>query len=83
MQQWWDFGKVQIRQFTQQYTHNVTKELNQSLEVLEKEIIESLKLAQSTGERHFLEACSKKKAQLADLLAYKTRGSGPFTFSKH
>ncbi len=31
LQQWWDFGKVQIKQFTQQYTHNVTKELTRSL----------------------------------------------------
>ncbi len=75
LQQWWDFGKVQIKQFTQQYTHNVTKELTLSLEHLEKEILESQKLAQFTGEIRHMEACSKKKAQLADLLGYRVQGA--------
>ncbi len=75
LQQWWDFGKAQIKQFTQQYTHNVTKELTRSLEHLEKEILESQKLAQSTGEIRHMEACSKKKAQLADLLGYRVQGA--------
>ncbi len=25
LQQWWDFGKVKIKQFCQQYTRNITK----------------------------------------------------------
>uniref|UniRef100_A0A8C2FKM2 Reverse transcriptase domain-containing protein n=1 Tax=Cyprinus carpio TaxID=7962 RepID=A0A8C2FKM2_CYPCA len=75
LQQWWDVGKVKIRQFTQQYTLNVTKELTRSLEFLEREIIEFQNLAQSTGEIHYLESCSKKKAQLADLLGHKVQGA--------
>lgn len=38
--QWWDVGMVQIRQFTQQYTLNIPKELARQLEFLEKEIID-------------------------------------------
>ncbi len=67
LQQWWDFGKVQRKQFTQQYTYNVIKELTRSLVHLEKGILECQKLAQSTGEIRYMEACSKKKAQLEDL----------------
>lgn len=75
LQQWWDFGKIQIKQFTQQYTHNVTKELARSLELFEREMLESQNLAHSTGEVRHMEDCSKKKAQLADLLGYKTQGA--------
>uniref|UniRef100_A0A8C2GDM5 Reverse transcriptase domain-containing protein n=1 Tax=Cyprinus carpio TaxID=7962 RepID=A0A8C2GDM5_CYPCA len=75
VQQWWDVGKVQIKQFTQQYTLNVTKELTRSLDFLEKEIIELESLAHSTGDPCFLEVYSKKKAQMSDLLGYKTQGA--------
>ncbi len=44
LQQWWDYGKVQIKQFAQQYTQNVTKDLTRSLEVLEKQIDPPAKL---------------------------------------
>ncbi len=42
---------------------------------MEKEILESQKLAQFTGEIRHMEACSKKKAQLADLLGYRVQGA--------
>ncbi len=31
LQKWWDFGKVQIKQYCQQYAQNSTKALNQSV----------------------------------------------------
>jgi len=61
IQQWWDFGKVQIRQFCQQYTHNVTREIRRSLENLETEINKCQQLAESTGDKHYLEIGLRKK----------------------
>ncbi len=52
IQQWWDIGKVQIRQLCQQYTRNVNIEFKKSLEILEKELIECQQLAESTGDNH-------------------------------
>lgn len=60
VQQWWDFGKVQIRQFCQQYTHNVTREIRRSLENLETEINECQQLAESTGDNQYLEIEKEK-----------------------
>jgi len=38
VQQWWDCGKIQIKNFCQQYTLNVTKEITRSLKILETDI---------------------------------------------
>ncbi len=75
LQQWWDFGKVQIKQFCQQYTRNVTKELNSSMKGLEAEIIKLQSLADSTSNQSYAEMISNKNTQLADLLGVKTQGS--------
>ncbi len=39
LQQWWDFGKVQIKQFCQQYFQNVTREVALILNILEADIL--------------------------------------------
>ncbi len=75
LQQWWDYGKVQIKQFAQQYTRNVTKDLTRSLEVLEKQIMDLQKLTQTSGDVNCLETFLRKKAELKDLLDYKTQGA--------
>ncbi len=75
IQQWWDIGKIQIRQLCQQYTRNVTIEFKKSLEILEKQLTECQQLAESTGENHHFHAFFKKKAQLVDLLEYRTQGA--------
>ncbi len=75
IQQWWDFGKIQIKQFCQQYTHNVTRELGRSLKSLEIDIKNCQQLADSTGDHYYLDTCLKKKAQLADLLGHKAQGA--------
>ncbi|KAF0039017.1 hypothetical protein F2P81_009501 [Scophthalmus maximus] len=37
IQQWWDFGKTQIKQLCQQFTRNVTKDLTWSMKYLERQ----------------------------------------------
>ena len=39
LQQWWDYGKAQIKQLSQQYTKNVTANIDRSMKVLEMEIV--------------------------------------------
>ncbi len=43
--------------------------------MLENELTECQNLAESTGENHHLDVFFKKKAQLADLLEYRTQGA--------
>ncbi len=75
LQQWWDYGKVQLKQFAQQYTRNVTKDLTRSLEVLEKQIMDLQKLTQTSSDVNCLETFLRKKDELKDLLDYKTQGA--------
>ncbi len=39
LQQWWDCGKALIKDFYQKYTLNVTRDIAQSMKVLETEIV--------------------------------------------
>ncbi len=60
LQKWWDFGKVQIKQYCQQYAQNSTKALNQSMKDLETDIIKIQELAESTNNK-VLKILSKRK----------------------
>lgn len=75
LQQWWDYGKVQIKQFTQQYTKNVTKDLTHSLESLKKQIMDLQELTQTSSDSIYLETFLKKKAELKELINYKAQGA--------
>ncbi len=75
LQKWWDFGKVQIKQYCQQYAQNSTKALNQSMKDLETDIIKIQELAESTKQQSYLKILSKRKNQLAELLGVKTQGA--------
>lgn len=75
IQKWWDFGKVQIKQYCQQYAHNSTRVLKQSMKDLENDIIKIQELAESTKQQSYLKILSKKKNQLAELLGVKTQGA--------
>lgn len=75
LKQWWDFGKVQIRQFCQQYTCNVTTELDNSMKALETEIIKLQNLADAASNQNYTEMISNRKTHLADLLGLKTQGA--------
>ncbi len=63
-----------MKQFCQQYTHNVTRELGRSLKSLELDLKNCQQLADSTGDHYYIDACLKKKAHLADLLGHKAQG---------
>ena len=61
LQQWWDFGKVQIRQFCQQYTQNVTRTLVSSVRALDSEVVELQDLAEATGDQNQTETLKVKR----------------------
>lgn len=75
IQQWWDYGKVQIKQFSQQYTKNVTRNIERSMKVLEMDIIILEERLQSTGDWTFTRCISEKKSKLNKLLEMKAQGS--------
>lgn len=75
LRQWWDFGKVQIKQFCLQYTQNVTREITLSMNTLEADILKLQEMAETTGARSYLYSLLNKKTQLADLLGGKTQGA--------
>ena len=68
LKQWWDQGKIQTKQFCQQYTLNVSRDITKSMKDLELDIVELQSTAQSTGNGGCVENLKSKKAVLADLL---------------
>ncbi len=75
LQQWWDYGKAQIKQFSQQYTRNVTKNIVRLMKVTEMEIIKLQELLESTGDWNFMRCISEKKSTLNNLLEMKAKGA--------
>lgn len=75
LQQWWDLGKCKIKQFCQQYTQNVTRDIARSLKALEIDVVELQDLAESTGNRGHIEALKTKKSALANLLGISAQGA--------
>ncbi|KAI3352111.1 hypothetical protein L3Q82_020926 [Scortum barcoo] len=75
IQQWWDFGKCQIKQLCQQYTRNVTRNITRSMRDLETEVVELQGLVDSTGDRGLLESLTSKKVALANLLGVTAQGA--------
>lgn len=75
LQQWWDYGKAQIKQFSQQYTKNVTRNIDKLMKVTEMEIIQLQELLESTGDWTFMRSISEKKSKLKDLMEMKAKGA--------
>ncbi len=73
LRQWWDFGKIQMKQFCIQYTQNVTKEATLVMNTLEADILKLQELAESTGVQSYFDTLAK--TQLADLLGIKAQGA--------
>lgn len=71
LRQWWDCGKVKIKQLCQQYTLNVTRNITRSMSDLEIEIVELQRVIESTGHRGHFEVIKSKKSLLEDLLGIK------------
>lgn len=75
LQQWWDFGKAQIKQLCQQYTSHVTGDIARRMKLLEGEIMELQKIAETNGHHSHLESLKTKKTLLNDLLGVKAQGA--------
>ena len=75
VQQWWDFGKSQIKQLCQQFTRNVTRDITRSMRDLETQVVELQSLAGSTGDRGLLDSLKSKKSALANLLGIAAQGA--------
>uniref|UniRef100_A0AAV2L4H4 Uncharacterized protein n=1 Tax=Knipowitschia caucasica TaxID=637954 RepID=A0AAV2L4H4_KNICA len=75
LQRWWDYGKVQIRQLCQEYTHGVTRDRARLVKELETTVVELQRLAVSTGEQGCLQSLKAQKSALASLLGSSAQGA--------
>ena len=72
VQKWWDYGKTVIKQFCQQYNHNVTKQITRSLQDLETEVQH---LLSCIGDQGHVETLKSIKAAIANLLGITAQGA--------
>lgn len=75
LQQWRDVGKGQIKQLCLQYTFSATKVMAQSMEALEREMVELQSLADSTGDGEHIQVLKRNKSALSDLLGFSAKGA--------
>ena len=75
LRQWWDCGKIEIRQLCQQYTQGITRTIIRSMNDLEMEIVELQSNVGSTGDRGQFEVLKLKRSALADLLGSRAQGA--------
>ncbi len=75
LQQWWDCGKILIKDFCQKYTLNVTRDMAQSMNNLEKEIVALQDVIESNRNKKHIDDLKKKKAMLLDLLGVRAQGA--------
>ena len=75
LQQWWDYGKVQIKLFCQQYTFSVTNEIIRSLKGLEEDIMNLQELVTPTGAEEQVKLLKEKKGRLSELLGVRAQGA--------
>ena len=69
IQQWWDFGKTQIKQLCQQFTRGVTTDFTQSMKELETQVVELQSLADSTANLlpSFTETCLRVSGHIIQM----------------
>ena len=75
LREWWDYGKVVIKQLCQQYTFNVSRHITQSIKELEREILELQGLVDSTGDQSHVRVLKSKTSALNDLLGVGAQGA--------
>ncbi|CAF94185.1 unnamed protein product [Tetraodon nigroviridis] len=75
IQQWWDYGKAQVKQLCQQLTRGVTKELVRNMKDLEQQVGDIVSSATPTENRGSLSTLKSKKAALANLLGISAQGA--------
>uniref|UniRef100_A0AAV2JVY7 Reverse transcriptase domain-containing protein n=1 Tax=Knipowitschia caucasica TaxID=637954 RepID=A0AAV2JVY7_KNICA len=73
LQQWWDYGKVQIRQLCQEYTHGVTRDRARLVKELETMVVELQRFAfffsleKKNGQRRIIQSlCSDSGRLITD-----------------
>ncbi len=64
LQQWWDCGKILIKDFCQKYTLNVTRDMAQSMHNLEKEIVALQDVIASKINKKHIDDLKKKKGKV-------------------
>ncbi|XP_040928666.1 transposon TX1 uncharacterized 149 kDa protein [Betta splendens] len=75
LRQWWDCGKVEIKQFCLQYTLNITRDITRSMKDIGKDIVELQNMVESTGSKRHIEVLKSKKATLDNLLGTRAQGA--------
>ena len=73
LRQWWDYGKVVLKQLCQQYTFNVSRHITDSMKHFEFEILELHRLMDSTGDLSHAADLKYKKTALANLLGFRAQ----------
>ncbi len=73
--EWWEVGKVHIRSFCQQYTSHSLLVLKNTLEWLEKEIIDIERSMNDNVDQNLQELWTEKKNQLSSYLNEKVKGA--------
>ncbi len=75
LQEWWDIGKVNIKQLCQQYTLNVTKILSQSIKNLENEIFRNSSFNSRNWKSRPFRISLFEKSALSDFYKRKAQGA--------
>ncbi len=75
MQQWWDFGKIQIKQLSQQYACNITKDLTNLMANLEEDIKRLHESIDTERNQELFGILDEKKKELAKILNLKAQGA--------
>lgn len=74
-QQWWDFGRVQVRQLCQQLTRSITMALARKIKDLERQVRELNISVASTENMGLLNALKSKKLALTNMLGVSAQGT--------
>ncbi len=74
LQQWWDFGKIQIKQLSQQYACNITKDLTNLMANLEEDIKRLHESIYTERNQELFGILDEKKKELAKILNLKAQG---------
>ncbi len=75
LQQWWDFGKIQIKQLSQQYACNITKDLTNLMANLEEDIKRLHESIDTERNQELFGILDEKKKELAKILNLKAQGA--------
>ncbi len=75
LQQWWDVGKVQIQQLCRTHTLNASRDISQSVEVIENEILDLQHSLVFGKDQERVKDLKRKNKILDDLLSIRAQGA--------